>query len=215
MAATALSLEIESLTQHCDQGKLSMGDERFARSLISKSSNPKFSDKQRHWVGVLIERAESPRPAQQEVLVGDMHDLYQFFINARDHLKFPKLTIRLPDDTAVKLYMSGERSRYPDTINIVLPDVYDDRNGRNVWLGRIHQDGRWELPYKQHECLPMVKDLVEALQQDAHGVAAAYGKHTGNCCFCLRGLSDERSTAVGYGRTCASHFGLLGNWKSA
>lgn len=213
MAATALSLQIESLTQHCDQGKLSMGDERFARSLISKSSNPKFSEKQRHWVGVLIERAEIPQ-VSNDVEIGDMSDLYAFFVTAREHLKFPKLTIRLPDDTAVKLYMSGERSRFPDTINIVLPDVYEN-NGRNVWLGRIHQDGRWEMPHKQHETLPMVKDLVEALQQDAHGVAAAYGKHTGNCCFCLRGLSDDRSVKVGYGRTCASHFGLLNNWKSA
>lgn len=209
--AAALAQQVETLTQHCDQGKLSMGDERFARSLISKSSNPKFSESQRHWVGVLIERAEIPAPTDQ---IGDMSDLYAFFLTARDHLKFPKLTIRLPDSTAVKLYMSGERSRFPDTINIVLPDVYDAK-GRNVWLGRIHQDGRWELPYKEHESLPMVKDLVEALQQDAHGVAAAYGKHTGNCCFCLRGLSDDRSVTVGYGRTCASHFGLLSNWKSA
>ena len=209
--AAALSQQVETLTHHCDQGKLSMGDERFARSLISKSSNPKFSESQRHWVGVLIERAETPAPADQ---VGDMSDLYAFFLTAREHLKFPKLTVRLPDDTAVKLYMSGERSKSPDTINIVLPDVYDAK-GRNVWLGRIHQDGRWELPYKEHETLPMVKDLVEALQQDAHGVAAAYGKHTGNCCFCLRALSDDRSVTVGYGRTCASHFGLLSNWKSA
>lgn len=209
--AAALSQQVEALTHHCDQGKLSMGDERFARSLISKSSSPKFSESQRHWVGVLIERAETPAPADQ---VGDMSDLYAFFLTAREHLKFPKLTVRLPDDTAVKLYMSGDRSQYPDTINIVLPDQCDNK-GRNIWLGRIHQDGRWELPYKQHESLSMVKDLVEALQQDAHGVAAAYGKHTGNCCFCLRGLSDDRSVTVGYGRTCASHFGLLSNWKEA
>ncbi len=210
--AVALSQQCNTLEAHCDAGALSLGDERFARSLLSKAHSPKFSFKQRRWVGILIERAETPK--EPDTVVGDMTDLYAFFINAREHLKFPKLTVRLPDDTAVKLYMSGDRSQSPDTINIVLPDVYED-NGRNTWLGRIHKDGRWEIPHKRHATLQMVKDLLEALQQDAHNVAAAYGKKTGNCCFCLKTLSDERSTSVGYGRTCASHFGLLENWKTA
>jgi len=212
--AVQLSQQIETLTQHVDAGVLSMGDERFARSLITGSLKSKgLSAKQCHWVGVLNERASTPQE-NNDVEVGDMSDLYAFFLTARDHLKFPKLTIRLPDDTAVKLYMSGGRSKNPDTINIVLPDNYDTR-GRNIWVGRIHKDGRWELPYKQPGCTPLVRDLLNALQQDAHGIAAAYGKHTGNCCFCLRGLSDDRSLAVGYGKICAGHFGLSAQWKSA
>ena len=212
MAASELATQVAVLKTHVEDGNLSMGDQRFALSLISKSTSPKFSEKQRDWVGILIERAEAPRQANEQI--GNMSDLYDFFLNARKHLKYPKLTVRLPDDTAVKLYMSGERSKSPDTINVVLPDVYQD-NGRNVWLGRIHKDGRWEQPYKQHETLPLVRDLLEALQQDAHGVAAAYGKKTGNCCFCLKTLSDKRSVTVGYGKTCASHFGLSENWKNA
>lgn len=210
--ATELTQQVETLEAYCDSGVFSMGDERFARSLISKADSPSFSFKQRRWVGILIERAEVPK--EPETIVGDMTELYAFFIKAREHLKFPKLTVRLPDGTAVKLYMSGGRSKSPDTINIVLPDVYQD-NGRNVWLGRIHQNGQWEIPHQRHESLSMVRDLVEALQQDAHGVAAAYGATTGNCCFCLKGLSDDRSVTVGYGRTCASHYGLLENWKTA
>lgn len=31
---------------------------------------------------------------------------------------------------------------------------------------------------------------------------------TGHCCFCSLPLTDERSTAVGYGKVCADHFGL-------
>ncbi len=212
MAASALAEQIATLQSYVDDDTLSMGDQRFALSLISKSGNPKFSASQREWVGKLIDRAETPQQPNERI--GNMSDLYDFFLNARKHLKFPKLTVRLPDDTAVKLYMSGDRSKSPDTINVVLPDVYQD-NGRNVWLGRIHKDGRWEQPYRKHETLPLVRDLLEALQQDAHGIAAAYGKKTGNCCFCLKTLSDNRSVAVGYGKTCASHYGLSEYWKNA
>lgn len=210
--ADNLTSQVETLEAHCEAGALSVGDERFARSLISKAHLPSFSFKQRRWVGILIERATAPRTNEMDV--GDMSDLYAFFMNARDHLKFPKLTIRLPDDTAVKLYMSTQRSKSPDTINVVLPDVYLP-NGRNVWLGRIHQNGKWEMPHVLPECTSLVVDLVGALQQDAHGVAHAYGKHTGNCCFCLKTLSDARSVAVGYGKTCASNYGLSDQWKNA
>lgn len=212
MAEQQLHEQVAQLTAHCDAGKLSAGDERFARSLISKADSPKFSVKQVYWVGELVKRATQVKESAQTIEVGDMTDLYQFFLDAREHLKFPKLTVRLPDDTPVKLYMSGVRSRYPDTINVVLPDEVTD-NGRNVWLGRIHANGTWELPHVPHTSLPMVRDLVEALQQDAHGVAASYGQKTGNCCFCMRGLSDDRSVAVGYGKVCSQHWGLYGNWK--
>lgn len=38
--------------------------------------------------------------------------------------------------------------------------------------------------------------------------AAAFGHATNNCVFCARGLTDGRSVEVGYGPTCAAHYGL-------
>jgi hypothetical protein len=38
--------------------------------------------------------------------------------------------------------------------------------------------------------------------------AAAFGHETGVCCFCSRGLTDERSVTVGYGPICAERYGL-------
>ena len=38
--------------------------------------------------------------------------------------------------------------------------------------------------------------------------ASAYGHRTGQCVFCFRDLSDERSVHVGYGKECASKHGL-------
>jgi hypothetical protein len=50
--------------------------------------------------------------------------------------------------------------------------------------------------------------LLDALAADPERVAAAYGKHTGQCCFCGSALSDGRSVAVGYGPICAKHYGM-------
>ena len=38
--------------------------------------------------------------------------------------------------------------------------------------------------------------------------AVAAGHETGNCCFCGRELTDERSVSAGYGPICAGHYGL-------
>ena len=50
--------------------------------------------------------------------------------------------------------------------------------------------------------------LLEALDKHPAEAAHAYGKATGQCCFCDRPLDDERSIAVGYGGTCAAKYGL-------
>jgi len=50
-------------------------------------------------------------------------------------------------------------------------------------------------------------DLTEADRVTAEQ-AARFGAITGQCVFCGRRLTDERSIAVGYGPTCASHNGL-------
>jgi len=50
--------------------------------------------------------------------------------------------------------------------------------------------------------------VLKALAENPAAVAAAYGKLTGNCCFCGSNLSNARSTGVGYGKTCAEHYGL-------
>jgi hypothetical protein len=47
-----------------------------------------------------------------------------------------------------------------------------------------------------------------ALAADPAGVASKFGKLHGKCCFCHKSLSDPASTAVGYGKVCASHYGL-------
>ena len=53
-----------------------------------------------------------------------------------------------------------------------------------------------------------ITDLLTRFAADPAKVASEHGALTGSCCFCNKALKDERSTQVGYGSTCAKHYGL-------
>ena len=53
-----------------------------------------------------------------------------------------------------------------------------------------------------------VRALIVAFAANPAAVGAAYGKRTGQCCFCCRHLETRESVAVGYGPICAEKFGL-------
>lgn len=75
------------------------------------------------------------------------------------------------------------------------------------WYARFETDG--SVTFNKGKTLP--SGLLEELQSLATNpveYVASYGKLTDNCCFCSRSLSDDRSLSVGYGKECASHYGL-------
>lgn len=74
----------------------------------------------------------------------------------------------------------------------------------------MNPDGAWIVgrQCKDEVILDQVYDLLVALAERPAETAAAYGRLNGRCCFCNRGLADERSTAVGYGPVCAGRWGL-------
>lgn len=119
-------------------------------------------------------------------------------------LKFPKLWLQLPDGTPLRISVAGDRSRTPGFLMLTDGGPFED----NRYFGRISPAGDLELGRDA----PRVKDqlvaLLERLAANPAQVAADFGHLTGNCCFCARKLADERSTAVGYGQTCAKKFGL-------
>lgn len=120
----------------------------------------------------------------------DLAKVHSFIKNAKRFLKYPKLWLQLQDGTPVKLNLSGQRSKYPDTINLKVDDV---------WYGRVLDDGEWHQPRSaQPETVGELKTLLERLAGDPAGVATEYGKITGNCCFCHRKLTDERSLDAGF-----------------
>lgn len=116
-------------------------------------------------------------------------------------LKYPKIRLLTPAGQAVALARAGDKSRCKGQIMVTDGEKF----GQNKYFGRVDQMGIYHpTPISTEE----VRTLLEQLGADPAKVAAGYGKLTGNCCFCMRRLDDDRSTAVGYGPICANKFGL-------
>jgi hypothetical protein len=176
-------------------GLLSAKDQKFAKSLLASETH--LSEKQAYWVGVLAERTKTGgKPKERErVKIGEFSGIAKLFDEAKKHLKFPSITL-----AGVKLSRAGERAKVPGSINVLNTTNKD-------WYGRILETGEFEK--SPRTIVP--EELVELLGHFAEHpaeVAGDHGKLTGRCAFCNLPLSDERSTEVGYGPICASHFNL-------
>lgn len=194
-------------------GNLPDKDLDFAMSLVSSvrrrvAQGAGASDKQRHWLEVLASRtAGAEKPAGRvKSAIGDLSGVNALFDRAKAHLKAPAIVIGM-GGREIRLSVAGAGARVPGSINVTA-------QGGDEWFGRILQDGQFEASPR----LPTPPALVSGLQRfaaDPAGVAAEHGRLTGKCCFCNRGLRDERSTAVGYGPNCADRFGLPWGAKAA
>jgi hypothetical protein len=184
--------------------KLTASDRKFAESLLEQSSRRMLSPKQNEWVGKLVARASAPAPIGTEIGASIM-GVVELLDRAAEHLKYPKLLVRVGDQD-LRISIAGERSSAPGSINVTsTAKGWTDR----VFFGRVTRTGVYE-PHRdvQPETATAITLALRALAADPAGVAAAYGKLTGNCCFCGDTLTDGRSTEVGYGPVCAKHYGL-------
>ena len=186
-------------------------DKEFASSLVGGKwgyeARGYLTSKQAYAAKKMIDRiVNKPAPESTVELAG----VHAFLKGAKRFLKFPKLSLQLANGMPCVIYMSGDKSKYPDTINIkVREDQYSDE-----WYGRIFDDGVWHRPRTaKPELIAQIKILLDEVSRDPAGVAATYGKITGNCCFCRHPLSDERSLDVGFGPVCADHYNLKEYWK--
>ncbi len=123
--------------------------------------------------------------------------------------RYPKIHLRTNCGLTIKLYRAGPKSKFEGDIQVTDGEAYDS----NVWYGRISKsDGAFVRSRQTDRRLPQqaadVAELIAAFDHDPAGVAAAYGLHTGECAFCARELTDNRSCTVGYGPTCAKNYGL-------
>jgi uncharacterized protein DUF6011 len=183
--------------------KLAPADQPFAASLIAQATTPgkkPLSDKQWYWVGKLAERAGAAKPAPEAVKVaGTFAGVLALFATASAHLKRPRIALMLSDGTDVRLSLAGAASSNPGYVYVRVGGEY---------AGKVSPAGDFQ-PFKlAPNVLAALRDLLGELAADPAGVASAYGKLTGACCFCSIALTDERSTSVGYGPICAGHYGL-------
>jgi hypothetical protein len=175
----------------------------FASSLLTQSRGRGLSEKQMYWVRKLAE--PTPTAPVAAIEVGSFEGVIALFRTAQRHLKFPKVRLRLENGSPIVLAVAGANARRPGTVNVT-----DGRPfGENIWYGRVEADGRWEASRSvDAETATSLTALLTAFAAEPAKVAAAFGHLTGNCCFCAKTLTDERSTSVGYGPVCAEKFGL-------
>ena len=150
------------------------------------------------WVDKFINGEANAEPKKLDGYESIVHLL----TDASANLKYPKIRLRTEDGQAVVFGLAGGRAKFPGTVNVTDGGRYGD----NVWYGRIHLDGAWQLPNK--EVASEVQLLVQAFAKAPAETAAAHGHMSGNCAFCLKNLTDERSLDAGYGPVCAGNFGL-------
>jgi hypothetical protein len=183
--------------------KLSERDRTFANSLINQGRRHGLSSTQMYWVGELTKRASQPiQAAKPREQVGDLNGVLSLFDTAQKHLKRPAIVLHIPQVGEVRISVAGERSRVPGSLNVADNAAY----GQGNWYGRILRDGTFEPSRVETpaELMPALRDFAERPAE----AAAEHGRLMGKCCFCERPLTDERSTAVGYGATCAKHYSL-------
>jgi hypothetical protein len=141
--------------------------------------------------------------------VGDLSGITALFAKAAEHLRYPAIVLSVPGAvgvaTLIRLSVAGERARVPGSITVTEGERGDD--GR-AWLGRVLLDGTYQPAQAANGRTEAITARLRAFAAEPAKVAADHGRLTGRCCFCNIALKDERSTAVGYGATCASHYGL-------
>jgi len=189
--------------------KLADRDRSFASSLVAGVTRyGRASEKQRPYLVKLAERATgaaTPAPERKKTAVGDLSAITALFDKARAHLKAPAIVIGFDGDE-YRLSVASERARVPGSLNVA-ESRRAAEGDEPVWFGRILASGDFEASPRADTPAGLI-DGLRRFAADPAGVAAEHGRLTGRCCFCNKGLKDERSTQVGYGPQCAERYGL-------
>ena len=197
---TAKSVETSLSDEEAIKICREMKDNNFAQNLGKQYLERKsLSKEQWAWVHVLAFNANKPAPPKEviQIIASGIIDLFDA---ASTKLKYPKIHLKAGDQN-LKFNRAGERARHPGSINISDGGGY----GMSIFFGRIHLDGRFE---PSRNCPADIKEFIIAFAEDPVSIASAYGHKTGNCCFCMKSLTDNRSIEVGYGPICAKHYQL-------
>jgi hypothetical protein len=185
---------------------LAPSKQTFAKSLIDQSRRRGLSEKQLCWVNKLTEEAQRPAaPLAIAANIGSLSGITALFDQAKRHLKYPAIVMSVPAaEMLIRISVAGPTARFPGSLNVTSGEKPVDE--RRTWYGRVHTDGNYEARGNAESA---IVERLTAFAANPAGVAAEHGRLTGRCCFCNIALTDERSTAVGYGKICAGHYGLL------
>ena len=177
---------------------LSTRDQAFALSLLAAYRSPRgASAAQAMWIERLAARVVLPGtlPTQSKLEGEGFARLAALFTRAREHLKRPRIDVTV-SEIALTLSLAKEGGRNPGFVYVKSAGAY---------MGKVSPTGEYT---PGRDATPAVTAAVSTFSANPAAAAKAHGDLTGNCCFCRLPLTDARSTAVGYGRTCAGNYGL-------
>lgn len=146
-------------------------------------------------------KAAPPKAVEDMTVTLALFKLAQTKNGTKEGLQRPKVNLQLANGSPVRLAVAGQRSKYAGQIMVTDGGAY----GNSKWFGVIRLDGTW---HGGQDETPEVLALVRKFGEDPVGVAVAYGKATGCCCFCGIELTDPQSTQEGYGPICSEHYAL-------
>ena len=181
----------------------SQRDYQFADSLLTQFKvREGLSDNQWHWVGVLLSRA-NPETISEDI--GDMNPVWVMFklAQANGGLKFPK--IRLATESGLYMRLSFKTDDKGKRM-IELHQGGFTNHGRRLFIGWIKENKL--IPYKPERVTDEMRNLLREFAKDPQKVAKASANIINQCSFCGHQLTDEVSKHYGYGKTCASNWGL-------
>jgi len=169
-----------------------------AHDLIAKGTRWGWTWKQERFLISLARQAtgEAVRPFSIGTALIEFMDAA-----VNDKNKWPKLHFTIGGGRVV-IGRTGEKAKCgPGCLNLTDGGPF----GNNTWFGRVDREGNFS---PSASCTKAVAQLLTDLGDDPEGFLAEFGKLTGNCCFCNRELTDDRSKDAGWGPVCAKKFGL-------
>jgi Family of unknown function (DUF6011) len=169
----------------------------FSLSLAASFCNPqRLTQGQEFWGHKLAKEKRNPAPASEGQVFTAFTPILEMFQKAKSSgLKTPKIKILVGNEKG-QLSLAPDTGKNPGCIYLKVSDEY---------AGKITPDGKF---HKTNGCSVQVENHLIEMGKNPAGIASLYGHTTGNCCFCNRELTDERSLTVGYGPKCASVFSL-------
>lgn len=145
-----------------------------------------------------LHKLAMPQQQPVESIACDVTGIKTMLDKAAETLKSP--AIRIADgETQFRISRAKDTSKNPGFCYVASPTF------GGAYYGKISPTGEF---FAGKDCNDTVLDFLGRLSEDPAGVAAAYGKKTGSCCFCNRLIETNESLAVGYGPVCADRYGL-------
>lgn len=211
--ATTIQAKFSALTGPL-KAKLPERDATFLGQLSDSISRWGWTEGRERVIAAMYDRVTRETVPTSTVDVSAIVDLFKV---AGARLRYPAITLK-PEETTypIRISLAGPKAREPGTIWITSIDRGYD--GRRAYYGKITPQGSW-VPSQSILRMGDQDKLAAFLAMFAVNPARVAGRHghlTGRCCFCNRALSDQdRSTKVGFGETCAKHWGIHQMWRDA